>query len=202
MTLRIYGIARSRAFRVLWAAKELGLAFEHIPTGFDGLKDPAFLALNPAGQIPAMVDDDGFRLTESMAINLYLARKAGGPLAPRSLADEAKAWQWSFWAMTQLEPGLIRALRHRALLPEAQRSEAEAKDAEQGLARPLTVLDDALAETGHLAGATFGIADLNVASILYLARPAGVSVGAHPRVHQWLGQSLGRPAAREARALA
>jgi glutathione S-transferase len=61
MALRIYGVARSRAFRTLWMAKELGLDYEHVKTDFatGDTRQPQFLALNPNGHIP-VIDDDGF----------------------------------------------------------------------------------------------------------------------------------------------
>src|SRR5690348_1379804 len=76
MALTIYGSPNSRAIRVLWAAKELGLAFEHVPLAWNDprLKSPAFLRINPDGRVPA-IEDDGFVLSESLAITLYLAKK-------------------------------------------------------------------------------------------------------------------------------
>src|SRR6185436_10323281 len=93
MSLRIYGIARTRAFRALWMAKELGLAYEHLPIeiGDAGSKSPEFLSLNPNGRLPLIVDDD-FVLFESLAITLYLAKKhAFGTLYPSTLQAEARA---------------------------------------------------------------------------------------------------------------
>jgi glutathione S-transferase len=58
--------------------------------------------VNPNGRIPA-IDDNGFKLWESMAINLYLAKKHGCDLLPKTMVDESQAIQWSFWAMTELE---------------------------------------------------------------------------------------------------
>src|SRR5438445_3431194 len=77
MSLKIYGVARSRAARVLWMAKELGLDYQHIKVDFatGETRAPAHLALNPNGHVP-VIDDDGFILWESMAINLYLDRKS------------------------------------------------------------------------------------------------------------------------------
>jgi glutathione S-transferase len=99
MALTIHGSARSRTMRVLWMTTELGLDFEHDPIVFDDprLKSAAFLALNPAGAIPT-IDDDGFALAESLAINLYLAKKHDlGGLYPTTLEGEAQAWRWSLW---------------------------------------------------------------------------------------------------------
>jgi glutathione S-transferase len=100
--LTIYGTTRSRANRVIWMAEELGLAYESISVDLSAPRDPAFLAVNPNGRLPA-IDDAGFHLFESMAINLYLAKKHGGPLAPRDIGEDAKMTQWSFWAVTELE---------------------------------------------------------------------------------------------------
>ncbi len=94
--LRIYGIARTRAFRALWIAMELGLDYEHLPIeiGDAGARAPEFLKLNPNGRLP-FIDDDGFVLYESLAITLYLAKKhSNGKLYPTALEDEARAWQW------------------------------------------------------------------------------------------------------------
>jgi glutathione S-transferase len=101
--LRIYGIARTRAFRVLWMAEELGLDYEHIAieTGPGGALKPDYIAVNPNGRLPA-IDDDGFIMWESLAINIYLAKKhATGALYPADAPGEAKVVQWSLWAATK-----------------------------------------------------------------------------------------------------
>src|SRR5262249_53307767 len=168
MALKIYGVARSRAARVLWMAKELGLDYEHIKVDFatGETRSPAHLALNPNGHVP-VIDDDGLILWESMAINLYLAKKYGmGALYPSHLEDEARAWQWSIWGMTEVERPLLTAMMNRMVYPEDKRDLAAADAAEKTLAQPLGVLDGALAGTPYLLGGDFTVADLNVASIL------------------------------------
>ena len=87
--LKIYGTTRSRANRVIWMAEELGLPYETISVDLSAPRDPEFLKVNPNGRLPA-IDDDGFHLFESMAINLYLAKKHGGPLAPRDMHEDAE----------------------------------------------------------------------------------------------------------------
>jgi glutathione S-transferase len=203
MTLKIYGVARSRAFRTLWMAGEVGLPYEHIKVDFadGGTRRPEYLAVNPNGHVPT-IDDDGFRLWESMAINLYLAKKYGGAagLYPQSLEDEARAWQWSFWGMTEVERPALTVLLNR-IGPEAQRNAAAADEAERGLAAPLKVLDAAFAATPYLLGQRFTVADLNVASILAWARQARVDLAAFPRAEAWLKTCHDRPAAQAARQL-
>src|SRR5215472_16306783 len=91
--VKIYGVARTRAFRALWIAEELGLAYEHVPIeiGEAGARTPEFLALNPNGRLPVIVDGD-FVLSESLAITLYLAKKySTGKLYPDTPEAEARA---------------------------------------------------------------------------------------------------------------
>src|SRR6516164_1900051 len=188
MALKIYGVARSRAFRTLWMAKELGLNYEHIKVDFatGDTRRPEHLALNPNGHVP-VIDDDGFILWESMAINLYLAKKYDkSGLYPARLEDEARAWQWSFWAMTEAERPVLTALFNRAILPENERDPAAADQAENTLAQPLGVLDGALGRGGYLLGSNFTVADLNVASVLAWARPAQIDMSPFPMVAEWL----------------
>jgi glutathione S-transferase len=109
--LKIYGFARvnkmargnTRDLRVLWALEEMSLRCEIV--GLDhpnhDLDSPAYRALNPFGQIPA-IDDDGVVVTESGAIVLYLARKSG-KLLPRDLAGEAQVLRWIVAALNTIE---------------------------------------------------------------------------------------------------
>jgi glutathione S-transferase len=202
-TLKIYGIPRSRAFRTLWMAKELGLEYENIPVDManDGTRAPEYLKINPNGHIPA-IDDDGFVLWESMAINLYLAKKySTGSLYPVLFEDEARTWQWSFWGMTEVERPVLTAMFHRAILPEDKRDAKLADDSEHQLGRPLMVLDAAVAAQPYLLGEHFTVADLNVASILSWARPARIDFSHVPKAADWLKRCAERPAASAARQL-
>ena len=112
--ITLYGSMASRAHRTVWMLKELGLPFQHEPTNFmDGsTRKPGFLAVNPNGRVP-VIDDDGFIVYESMAINLYLARKHGGPIAANGLREETAAMQWSFWVVTEIEKPLLLAAANR-----------------------------------------------------------------------------------------
>jgi glutathione S-transferase len=197
--LKVYGVAGSRAYRTLWMVNELGLEYENMPIHFaDGsAKTPEYLAINPNGRIPA-IDDDGLKLWESMAINLYLAKKHDKGLWPKTLEGEAQAIQWSFWVMTEVEKPTLAVLFHKVFLPEGQRDPKAAEDGEQQLQRPLKVLDQALAKTGHLVGSSFTVADLNVASVLTWAKMARMDLSAYPHVDKWLTAAVQRPAAVKA----
>ncbi len=187
-------------------AKELELAFEHIPLamGDPALKQPDYLKVNPAGRIPAM-DDEGFRLSESLAINLYLARKYGDrarpPLAPASLEEEATIWQWSCWTLTDLEAPLNIIYLHRVFLPQSKRDAKAAEEAEAQLQVPLAMLDNALADSPYLLGARFTVADLNVACVLSASRLSVIDISAFPRVANWAKRCHGRPASLAVQAI-
>ena len=199
--LRIYGIARTRAFRALWMAKELGLDYEHLPIeiGDAGARSPEFLALNPNGRLP-FIDDDGFVLFESLAITLYLAKKhAQRGLYPVTLQDEAKAWQWSFWAISEVDRGVNIWSLHAVRLPPAERDAGKREEALKVLQKPFKVLDAAVSKQDYLLGSAFTVADLNVAAVI--SRAIDMDLAAFPNLKSWLTRCLDRPAAREALAL-
>jgi glutathione S-transferase len=197
--LKIYGVARTRAFRALWIAEELKLAYEHVPIeiGEAGARKPEFLALNPHGRLPLIVDGD-FVLPESLAITLYLAKKyAQGALYPTALEDEARVWQWSFWAAAEVDRGVNIWSLHAVRLPPDERDAGE--EALKVLAAPFAVLDAALSENPYLLGSDFTVADLNVAAVV--SRAVDMDLSAWPHLKNWLVRCLERPAARRALAL-
>jgi glutathione S-transferase len=201
--VKIYGVPRSRAFRTLWLAKELGLDYENVMVDFagGGTRQPSYLAINPNGHVPA-IDDNGLVLWESMAINLYLAKKYGlGTFYPNDLEGEARSWQWSFWGMTELERHVLTAMFNRAIYPEDKRDAAAADAAEKELQHPLGVLDAAVTKAPYLIGNDFTVADLNVAAILSWARPARLDFAPFPKAADWLSRCALRPAAKAARDL-
>ena len=194
MALTIYGSPRSRTMRVLWMAAELGLDYEHVPLAWDdpALKQPDFLKINPAGTIPTIVDD-GFALSESLAINLYLARTYGSggaaPLYPKTVQGEAEAWRWSLWAQGHLEPWV-----QRDASLTAWRGAIDVLAA--AMTRPaLANLDRTLSERAWLVGEHFTVADLNVCAVLSPSRAEHLDLAPFAAVRDWLARAYGRPAA-------
>ena len=199
--LRIYGVARTRAFRALWIANELGLDYEHVPIeiGEAGARRPPYLAINPNGRLPA-IDDGGFTLWESLAITLYLAKKhAAGRLYPTTLEGEAKTWQWSLWSVQEVDRGVNIWSLHAVRLPPADRDPQRLAEALKVLEPPFKVLDGALAGRSYLLGEDFTVADLNVAAVI--SRAIDMDLAATPHIGGWLRRCLERPAARAAQAL-
>jgi glutathione S-transferase len=179
--------------------EEIGEPYQLIDksTRADDLQTREYLRLNPNARIPTLVDGEVV-LWESMAINIYLAQKYPGPLHCDSPELLGKATQWSFWAMLELEELLLELLNHRAVLPEPVRDPSHAERSELLLQKPLRVLDGSL-ERQFLAGDSFTLADLNVASILVWGKMARLGLSSHPNVKRWLDVCLARPAYRSVR---
>jgi glutathione S-transferase len=196
MALTIHGSSRSRTMRVLWMAAELRLGFEHDSVAFDDprLKSPDFLRLNPAGAIPT-IEDDGLALSESLAINLYLAKRHSlGGLYPAALEEEAQVWRWSLWAQGQLEPWIMRD----ALLIDLRG--ALAGHTAPLIAAALSTLDRALEGRSWLVGEAFTVADLNVAAVLSPSRAEHLDLDPYRNAGAWLARCYARPAAQATRA--
>lgn len=215
MSLTIYGIAASRAVRPLWAATELGLRFEQIALNYaaGATRTPEFLAINPNGHIPVVVDrraddaggDGGGEVVvwESMAGALYIARHHGQAdglgIAPASPREDAEALRWSFWAVSECETDALTVLMHRMVMPPERRKPELVEAAERRLAVPLRVIEQHLAAQqkrgqAHLAAARFTVADLCVASVLNWVRPARALMDAHPLKRDWVLRCIERPA--------
>jgi glutathione S-transferase len=192
--IKLYGVPGSRAMRSLWMLEELGVPYENVPVDFvTGTKQPEFKKLNPNGHIPVLQDGD-LVLFESLAINLYLARKHGQGLWPTTVEDEGRAYQWSVWAMTELEEPVLTALLNRVFFPPAQRDATKADEAAERFKKPLGVLDGALAGRDYLLGSAFTVADLNVASVLGWAPMARLDLSPAPNAAAWLARCSSRPA--------
>lgn len=214
MGLKIYGIGASRAVRPLWAALELGVAFEHIATPYAGgaTRTPEFLAINPNGHIPALVDErpeGDVTVWESMACTLYLVSQYGtgtDNIAPANAQEEAEALRWSFWTVTEIEKDALTVLMHRMVMPEDRRKPELADAAEKALLVPLAVLEQHLQQqraSGHayIAANRFTVADLCVASVMSWVRPAPHVLSQFPAIDAWLTACVDRPAHKQARAM-
>lgn len=199
--IKIYGTIQSRTPRCLWALEEAGVAYELVPVNFlaGDAQTPEFLAVNPNGKVPALVDGD-LRLCESMAINLYIARKYAPSLMPASLAEQAQVDQWSYWGVTELEPHLTTILVQKLFVPADQRQPAAIEQATASLERPLKVLDAHLHGQPYLVGTQFTIADLNVAAVLLTAKAIDFDLSGYQNVAKWLAACHDRPALQRAMA--
>ncbi|MFL0693619.1 MAG: glutathione S-transferase family protein [Agrobacterium tumefaciens] len=204
--LKIYGVYKSRATRILWLMEELGMPFELVPViQAYKLKDPMaadarlntrspeFLAVNPMGSIPT-IEDDGLVLNESLAQTLYVAKKQGGTIAPRDLHEEAQMLQWSLFAATSIETDALKISMANAggklSTPEGQ---AEAAEVAKMLARPFGVLEQHFSRNDYTVGGRFTVADVNLAEVVRYAQAYQQLFDAHPKTAEWLARVQSRP---------
>jgi glutathione S-transferase len=197
---RLYGIATSRALRAIWGAEETGIDYEHVPTGYGAeAKTPQYLAINPNGRVPTLVDGE-LKLFESMAINLYLTKAYAPALYPANLADEARAWQWSVWAISEIEPLQMPIAIQKVFTPKEERDAKVIEASAAALQRPLRVLDAALAGRDWLIGEAFSVADLNVAAVMNVMEIIRFDFSGHANVRRWADACYARPALARAKA--
>ncbi len=200
--INLYGSAHGRPSRSLLALEELGVPYRHVPLRpwAEDADRELVARLNPNARVP-ILEEDGFILWESMAINIYLAERAGGPIWPKNSLDRGRVYQWSLWAQTEVD---ILA-RHGARNGPDGPAKAAAQSARLAA---LEVLERALGDRSYLLGPDFTLADLNVASTLSEPWENGLIDGdldpaaqGLPAVAEWLGRCLQRPSWTRVRAL-
>jgi len=192
--VRLYYHPLSRAENVLWMLEELGRPYEleYVDVHSGAQRTPAFLALNPMGKLPVLVDGDTV-VTESAAIGLYLADRYGlGRLAPR-FDDPARGayLRWSLFAPSVLEPGAYA---------KAAKWEYQAASAGWGTYEAmLAAIDSAIADGPWLLGDRFSMADVifggTVRNLLRFEL-----LEARPGVTAYVARLCERPAARATQA--
>jgi glutathione S-transferase len=208
--LTLYGVYQSRASRPLWLLAEADIPFVHVPViqayrladpdAPDAplhSRSPAFLAINPQGQVPAL-EDAGLVLTESLAITLYLARRHGGSLGPADAAEDALMLQWALFAATSVEPDTIMIYLSEqppcAGTPEAIAARAAAAGR---LHAPFARLERHLAGQEYLVGGRFTVADIMVAECVRYAQADTGLMDHFPDLVAWLARCHARPAFRQ-----
>lgn len=202
--LKLYGQYRSRAFRVTWLLKESNIPYEHVNVTINvegaSCKDPSYVALNPNARVPT-IDDDGFVMWESAAINFYLAEKYKSPLWPQDMRGKGRAYQWAFFIANDVEPHMITVMQNRLMFAPAKRNPALADAADEKLQPRLKVLDDFLRKNAFFDVDRWGLADFMVASVCYSFTVMKYDLSKYPSFQKWLMASIERPKAKEARAL-
>ncbi|WP_429948015.1 glutathione S-transferase [Comamonas sediminis] len=204
--LKIWGrISSINVRKAVWAAQEVGVAFERIDAGgkFGGTQTPEYLARNPNAMVPAIEDGEGamqLTLFESNVIVRYLcARYSPGVLYPAALAQRFDAERWMDWQQTTMNPAgrdaFIQLIRTAPEQRDAQKIAASIAAMEP----LLQLLDRHLANRPYLQGAQFGMADIPVACEVHRwwNLPAAAYQRPHyPHVERWFAAILARPASR------
>jgi glutathione S-transferase len=166
--MKLYGFGPTRSLRALWGLRELGVDFEFVPVNLMAGENqrPDFLALNPAGKVPVLVDGD-LVIPESAAIVLYLAEKYPEKgLLPDSLEERARAYRWILFAMTELEQPLWRISKHTFIYPEDKRLPQDVTLAREEFAAMASVLDRHMKARQFIVGDRMTVADCVTAYLM------------------------------------
>ena len=185
--MKIYGDSISgNCLKVKWVADSLGLSYDWIETDVltGQSRTPEYLAMNPAGQVPAVVLDDGRPLAQSNAIILHLAE--GSELIPTDAYDRARMLEWMFWEQYSHEPYVAVARFQVAYLGKAV-SDLEPRIVERGRSA-LQRLEDGLAEGPFLIGTWLSLADVALVAYTRVAHEGGFDLAGYPRVQAWVGR--------------
>jgi glutathione S-transferase len=180
--------------RTHWMLEEIGVPYEYkrISLREGDNKKPEFLKVSPGGKIPT-IQDGNVTLTESMAINLYLAEKYGKGLMPTGVVERARVYEWSFWSISNVQPLILTVLLHTMIKPEAERDPKAVETARTQIPPYLDLLNLALEGKEYLVANRFTVADLNAASVIGLGSFVGVDFSGYANLQAWLSRVQSRP---------
>jgi glutathione S-transferase len=193
--MRLYHVPGTRSTRVLWLLEEIGAPYELTVMAREDRQRDEHLLRHPLGRVPVIEEEGGF-VFESAAICLHLAdlhREAGLIPAPGS-HERALVYQWTFFAMDELEPSLVEASAARESDPERAASAAERFQAAG------RVIEAALAGSDYLVGGRFGVADVVCGGVLAFAQRLELTQDL-PGVEAYVGRLDARPARQRATAI-
>jgi glutathione S-transferase len=200
--ITVYGTAPTRSFRVIWALEELGLDYRVRPVDLrNRMQDAEFIALNPAGFLPALHDDDGdVVMVDSIAMLEYLiARHGGAALAPGA-SDPAFPTYQQFLHLG--ESGLAAFLNivvaSRFFAPDAEKQNFGAQVAERMFSNRLTLVSRQLGRASMMAGNSFTAADISVTYALGMAERLGFADRFGPEIAGYRSRMAERPAYKTA----
>jgi glutathione S-transferase len=185
--VRLYHVPGTRSSRVLWLLEEIGAPYELTVMTREERQTPEHLRRHPLGRVPVLEDDDGF-VFESAALCLHLAdlHPDAQLIAPLGTHERALAYQWTVFAMTELEPAII----------EVRRSDADPARAEAGAERfqaAARAVERALEGHDYLVGDRFSVADLVCGAVLVFGKSAGLTDNL-PNITGYLTRLEARPA--------
>ena len=192
----LYGMPRTRSFRVLWTLEEVGAEYEYhlVNLGKEEGQAQEFLRLNPGGKLPVLVDGD-LVLSESAAICTHLAEShpESALIPAAATSDRARYNQWCFFVLSELEQPLWTIAKHKFALPRDYRVREVIETATFEFARAVKVLDLGLRGREYLVGDNFSVADLLATHTLMWARAAKVELGSGA-LETYLTRNCRRPA--------
>lgn len=185
--MKIYGDSKSgNCLKVKWTADFLGRSYDWIEVDITQgeSRTPGFLAMNPAGQVPAVILDDGRPLAQSNAIILHLAE--GSSLIPADAYSRARMLEWLFWEQYSHEP-YVAVARFQVVYLGKSPAELDARLVERAAAA-LQRLEAGLAAGDFLVGDAVTLADVALVAYTRLAPEGGFDLDVYPRVKAWVAR--------------
>ena len=198
MKLYIHPLS-SNARRPRLVAHHLGLAVAEVVVDLSKgeQRQPAYLALNPSGKVPTLVDGD-LKLTESYAVMIYLCEKHGRrELYPDELATRTEVNRWLFWCANEWSPNIGRLNFENMLKPMlglGTADPARVQEAENIFKTHAKILDAHLAQREYILGAKLSLADFALAANLSTIVPAKLPVAGFNNIQAWFARIEKLPA--------
>jgi len=191
--IKVYGGRMGSSLRTHWMLAELGVDYEQMPLNMRERehKKPEFLAINPTGQVPVLIDGETV-LSESLAINEYLGLKFNPEMLGMTPAEKAEAWKWSLWAYVNIQHKLEEGV-YQAIGMRPENAELIAKEVEA--VKPyLQILENHLKGKKYLLGDKFSVSDINVGMTMSYAKYSKLEWTDFPNIAAWLKLITERPA--------
>lgn len=199
--LKLYYATQSRAIRPRWLLEEIGAPYElvRLSLAAGDQRKPAYLALNPNGAVPTLVDGD-LVLYESAAICQYLADKFPDLRLAPAVGTPARGlyYQWIHYAMSGIEPPAVTIFLHTVQKPEAERIPKLVEEARAQMRAVLAVVEKALVGRDYLIGTGFTVADVMIGSTLGWCQMMGQIEPGQAAIAAYLGRLAARPAYQRA----
>jgi glutathione S-transferase len=201
--MKLYGFPASpNTWNVRAVAAHLGIALDEVlvDLGNGEQRAPDYLALNPTGRTPTLVDGD-FVLWESAAIMQYLAAGKPNPLWPEDARLRADIMRWQSWHLQHWSAGACTPLLFerfvKAFFNMGPPDAAVVAKATEAFRREAAVLDGHLKSRPYLVGSGVTLADFSVVSPLVYAAEGELPIGDYPRLRDWSARVLALPAWRD-----
>ena len=186
--LTVHGDNRSgNCLKVKWMLDRLGRDYRWIEIDImsGGSRTPEFLQLNPFGQVPLMVLEDGRTLAQSNAIILHLAE--GTPWIPGDAWERARMLEWLFWEQYSHEPHIAVA-RFQRVYAGLSADQIEPRLIERGHAALARMESGLVGEDWLAGGLSATLADLSLVAYTRVAHEGGFDLNAYPGIRAWIGR--------------
>ena len=190
--ITVYGGPSGSSLRVHWMLREVGQEYETKSVDFQTKehKGDAFLAINPVGQIPAVVVD-GKNMAESYAIAHYFAERFKPELLGATPEEREAAMQWALWAMLNVQKPMLDLAM---LVWRKTEDEAVTTASNATLKTQLPAFENLLGQHAFVAGDTFTIGDLVACVTFTYGKMGGVDYSSYPNITRWMAACMARPA--------